>query len=298
MKKKVFSLTGFTPLECNLPQKNIYAKKDIHDVIVGKKYLLKGRSLTGFTLIEFILVLVIIGIVGAVGIRGMGDSVEVSKYKATVKEMKQIKKALVGDENAVEGKQRVDFGYVGDNGSWPAALSNISSYFRANTDYDKDAWGRDYVYADAAGLITVTSRGRDGLDGAASGDPFDEDIVLTINKLLYTNNIVRIMVYDIKGNLLRGNDTQSNYQITSVTLSGGAAAYSAGIFSVTGVDVGTHPVVVTVQDNSGSGGTNWKNCLNEGNTTFSQDIVVYPKGASRVHVVVMRLPGALNALEI
>ena len=158
--------------------------------------MIGARNPSGFTLIELVIIIVLLGIISSVVIIKMGGLIRSSEVNATMKEMKNLKQALVGNPNAVVEGRYVNPGYKGDVGSLPGQanglgclVENLDSapawnkftrrgwngpYIEAGTDddYKKDAWGNDYIYNKSA--ATITSKGPDGIAG--NGD----DIVIKL----------------------------------------------------------------------------------------------------------------------
>ena len=155
------------------------------------------------------MVSVLMMIVFTVAFRSIGNTIDVKRFQATINEMVEIRKALVGDENLIDGQSRLDFGYVGDNGSFPSPSggklpqADLASYFEGGIDFRLDGWGNAYAYSTGA-TITITSYGADGSSG---GSGLDEDIVLSFSSAKYLSNTVSSMCYDVRGNILTGNDT-------------------------------------------------------------------------------------------
>ncbi|MCH9031899.1 MAG: prepilin-type N-terminal cleavage/methylation domain-containing protein, partial [candidate division Zixibacteria bacterium] len=83
-----------------------------------------GQS-DGFTLIELVIVIVVLGIVAAVAIPRFGDFTESAKIEATREEMGRLKKAILGDPSVTAGGKFVSKGYEGDVGSPPPTLVNL-----------------------------------------------------------------------------------------------------------------------------------------------------------------------------
>jgi prepilin-type N-terminal cleavage/methylation domain-containing protein len=250
-----------------------------------------------FTLIELVLTIVVISILFSVGSIFMNDSVDTSRYRATVTEMKELTKAIVGDWSVVKGKARTDFGYVGDQGAFPANLAALSGEFTVNAQYTQDAWDTNYVYvANSGGIASIESWGADRANG---GVTLAADLIVRFNRDLYLNNTVYVTVYDSRGNILRGNDAgDANYHITGVQLtrlSGVGAAIvqntptQGSMFILTAVPMGRYQVQVTVQNTN-----SYRQFLNDNSATFTEEIAVYPKGAGRMQIINVRLPGALN----
>lgn len=125
----------------------------------------------GYTLIELILVIVIIGILASIAVQSLKISDENQRFERTVDEMEMLARAVVGDERLVSGGIRTDFGYMGDVGSLPPNLDALVTnpggyatwsgpYIRSNfvensEDYKRDAWNNPYTY----GGLTISSPG-------------------------------------------------------------------------------------------------------------------------------------------
>ena len=140
------------------------------------KLLTSGSDTSGFTLVELVIIIVVLGIVAAVAIPKYGTLTEGAKLNATKSEMKTIKKAIVGSAEIIAGGEYVDRGFEGDVGFAPSRLEDlvtkpdsIPTYDRftrqgwngpyldgAGGDYLSDAWSIPYVYDPAARTITST----------------------------------------------------------------------------------------------------------------------------------------------
>lgn len=128
----------------------------------------------GYTLIELVVVLVIIGILATVAMKSLTAANETARTEETKQELTRIACAITGDPNLVSGGHRTDFGFIGDNGRLPSTLDDlvsapagyanwqgpyISDDFTAGgagVEYRNDAWGKAYAYT---GGLTVTSTG-------------------------------------------------------------------------------------------------------------------------------------------
>jgi general secretion pathway protein G len=124
----------------------------------------------GFTLLEMLAVIVLIGIVGAIVVRQVGSSVDKGKYGA-------------GKAQLTTLSQAVD-GYALDNGSPPDSLADLVAkpanapnwqgpYVKASQL--KDPWGHDFGYKHPGdhGNYDLIFYGQDGKPG---GDGYSQDI--------------------------------------------------------------------------------------------------------------------------
>lgn len=130
----------------------------------------------GFTLIELVIIIVVLGILATVAIPKFGSLTENAKVNATKDEMLRIKRAIVGDSQIVSGGEYVNRGFEGDVGHVPGLLldlatkpDSISAYDKftrlgwngpyidsTGLEYSTDAWGQTYVYDPNARTITAT----------------------------------------------------------------------------------------------------------------------------------------------
>ena len=111
----------------------------------------------GFTLVEILVVVVILGLVSSIALYNLLHALDRSRQRATMGDMRAI-------GHAVET-------YCIDNGLPPAAADMTALRaqlvpYQASAIPVVDHWGHLYLYQeDGTGLYTIQSLGKDGLDG-------------------------------------------------------------------------------------------------------------------------------------
>ena len=162
----------------------------------------------GFTVIEVLMVVLLVTILAVASITVLPDTINESRFNKTVAQLNEIRNAMIGNPAIREGTTRTSFGFLGDVGVVPAAISDllakpgyVTGAYATNstarfglgwngpyltgqnthTDFTKDAWGNALVYAPPpASPPTLTSLGADGAAGAVAGGVFDPDIIVTL----------------------------------------------------------------------------------------------------------------------
>lgn len=170
---------------------------------------------TGFTLLEIIVVIAIVGILAA-GLTPLAlQSFQVDRERATLDEMIELHRAMVGDPDAG------NYGYVGDIGGLPNSLDDLITkpsgvptysvqtngvpmgwngpYINVGgdtVDFKVDEFGSDYEYGGQSGVGNlgagqIRSKGLDGISGTT------DDIVYPPNPVTFTGSLT-LTVFDNK----------------------------------------------------------------------------------------------------
>ena len=170
-----------------------------------QKKLFEHAWTAGFTLAEVLMVIALLGILLVISINVITNFSDDSRFQATLKQMKDIRNAMIGDPAIIDGSHRSNFGFLGDVGAIPTNAQGIAGlitnptlpawslnatvrigigwngpYLRAmmtGTSYTVDAWGTSYVYDSTLSPPTLISY---GADRVAGGTGLNQDITLQI----------------------------------------------------------------------------------------------------------------------
>jgi general secretion pathway protein G len=121
--------------------------------MVGRTSPRRARALPGFTLLEMMLVVVIIGILATVVVVNLAGGTGEARKGATVSIISQVKSAITQ--------------YFGKHGSYPLSVAQLATGTNPLLEkLPKDAWKRDLVYLtpgiDAGRPYSLYSLGEDG----------------------------------------------------------------------------------------------------------------------------------------
>ena len=130
----------------------------------------------GFTLVELLVVVAIIGIVAAIAIVALGNALDKSKQKATMADMRTVSKAIE--------LYRVDHGFLPDAAGGLPPLVAVLIPYQTSVVPVADHWNNTLLYSnDVNGNYSIECTGKDGIDGTnistATRFNFDEDIVIS-----------------------------------------------------------------------------------------------------------------------
>ncbi|MCP4684429.1 MAG: prepilin-type N-terminal cleavage/methylation domain-containing protein [bacterium] len=137
----------------------------------------------GFTLVEIVIVILIIGLLAGVATMKMNESIETARYEQTKNELDQLARAMAGNPEVYAEGARSDFGYVGDVGGLPPNLDALvlnpggyttwdGPYIGAGIngdDFKKDAWGAVYAYSGSSMRSTGSGMNIDKVFATSSG---------------------------------------------------------------------------------------------------------------------------------
>lgn len=126
------------------------------------------RQQEGFSLIELLIVVAIIGIIATIAVPQLLDAIDRGRQRRTMADMRNIATA--------NGTYRVD------EGEYASALGDLDPTYMQVVPTN-DAWAGAFQYAGGA-TYTLESWGSDGADGPAAptpwvNDPYDPDLELT-----------------------------------------------------------------------------------------------------------------------
>ena len=110
-----------------------------------------GRGVSGFSLVEIALVLVVLAIVGSVLYAYLGST---GKTLEKVREERPLSQArLVADQATLVSIRTALNVYYGSNGQWPASKEAVAGLMSPAPNFQCE--GNDYTYDPATGQVTL-----------------------------------------------------------------------------------------------------------------------------------------------
>jgi len=205
----------------------------------------------GFSLVEVLIIIVVIGIAAGSAVQWMSGSVDDVKKSKTEREMEMLATAIAGNPEMIGDGHRADFGYIGDIGAFPSNLQalyqNPGGYstwdgpyikpgiLQDNSGYRYDEWGVAYNYS---GGLTITSTG--------SGTTIRKKVADASSDYLLNNFIGQIR--DATGNR-PGMDFIDSIDIIITIPDGSGGTIDKtyqptyyGAFTLDSLPVGSHPL--------------------------------------------------------
>ncbi len=211
----------------------------------------------GFSLIEILLVIIIMGILTSVAMQSLTSSIDETRRVLTEREMEILAKAIVGDPSIMQNGQRSDFGYIGDNGAFPPNLQALVQnpglgtwngpyieygFSQDSTGFKTDEWGQLYAYT---GGISIASSG--------SGSTISKKIADNSNDYLLNSftGLIRDSENNPPGSVY---DDSIDVVITIPNGSGGTVNKAChpdrfGMFTLDSVPSGAHPLRIIYTPN-------------------------------------------------
>lgn len=213
------------------------------------------KAYAGFSLIELLVMIVVVGILATIALQSMTALVTDSRRIETEGEMRILTEGIAGNPRVMQDGARSDFGYVGDVGAFPpnidALLTNPglatwhgpyvgSKYLEDNTGLMMDAWGTPYSYS---GTTAITSTG--------SGSAITKRLPGSIDD--YLHNTLDARVADISDSIPGITYADSVTVVIAVPNGAGGTSsklyhpFSNGHLSVDSLPIGRHQVLVVFE---------------------------------------------------
>lgn len=218
----------------------------------------QGCRNSGFTLMELVIVIVIVGIMSTIGIRAIFRIGESRAFEVTLSKMEDIQYAIAGNPLIIGSGARLQYGYVGDTGLMPPDLNALI------TDPSVSGWNGPYLdqalikedptaaFRDGwENLITLTIPGDPALPPTLTstsngGDPIVLNIASSIDALL--SNTVALRIKNADGYPIRGSDGTLEIKYAD---SWHAMNYSSEVGSyISTVPIGAHDVRIIISDDT------------------------------------------------
>lgn len=135
----------------------------------GKADSVPNQTERGFSLVELLVVVAVLGVLAMIVVPGILSAVERARQRGTLADMHSLGTALAT--------------YKLDVGPYPGAVANLQPTYLSPVP-DSDAWGNAWGYAASAGKYELTSFGTDGAAGPATpalwvDEPYEGDLLMS-----------------------------------------------------------------------------------------------------------------------
>lgn len=236
----------------------------------------QGLSDHGFTLIEVVIVIIIVGVIASVATMKLSETVQTAEYEQTKKELDALAVAVTGDPHAYASGAQADFGYVGDVGALPPDLDALVAnpggfstwkgpYIESGAkagDFKQDAWGVAYVYLDTLLRSTGSGANIDKLIASTKSDLFNNTVdgVITDASIaapgaIYKDSVVLQLIYPDGAGALKIDSTRPS---------------RSGAFSFSNIPIGHQTLRVIYRPET---------------DTLVLAVTVYPRKVAKVSVI-------------
>jgi general secretion pathway protein G len=133
----------------------------------------------GFTLLELLVVVAIIGVISAIAIPALQLALDKSRQRVTMADMRSIGSAIQLYE--------IDHSIFPDDATPAATLVQLLKPHTKEALPSRDSWHHDYDYhSDSYTWYSLQSMGRDGIDGVditqATAMQFDLDLIYSVGR--------------------------------------------------------------------------------------------------------------------
>jgi prepilin-type N-terminal cleavage/methylation domain-containing protein len=163
---------------------------------------LKKYNISGYTLVELLVVVIILAILSSVAMKGLKGANDVARFEETRIKLDQLAFAIAGDPSVLAGGKRANYGYIGDVGALPpdldALVQNPGGYSTWHGPYIRDPFtsgsGNNYFKQDAWGK-QISYSGGNTLSSTGGGTSLTRKISEAVVDL--TINTVTVVVTDI-----------------------------------------------------------------------------------------------------
>jgi len=242
--------------------------------------MIRIHNARGFTMVELVVIIVVIGIIMAIVSSRMIGKIENARYETAMAEMEQLARAVAGNPGLYTEGARPDFGYIGDIGVAPDSIGDLVAnyhgsvlwngpYLDANSmgNYNLDPWGAPYIMNDSA-IMSI-----------GSGDTITRQ--LAPSRIDLFGNNLRGFIKDANGDLPGEMFRDSLVMILSYPDGAGAIQYvqinpdRKGMFEFNNIPIGNHKLMAIYTPDSDT--SEYLISLNPGNDielnlTFPADL--------------------------